>query len=562
MLKRYLMLIAILFLIYSFIQVGATENINDEIIATINNENIYLSDFNRLLKAQKNLYEKELDFNLFSKTKNEQAISKRASELSKAQKEITITEEELNNSWNKLITEFGGSEKLESKAKENNLSLEEIKNKLKENLSLERYFEKVGREKLVELMLNEMIFLQEAKARDLKISEEDINKKINFIKQREGGDEAFEKFLQANNATIEDAKKEIKNQLISKFIKAILQSENVDLKSFLTEKKEKATIIVYNDKILQKEQANTEIKPEAQTTQTVQQVETVNEAITLRTKEYPIISKSKLEEIKNLEEKTNEIIQESGVTEQEAGISTKPRFSLKKLFKIDKDPKEEVPLLTNEQQKDLEKHFREKQEISIEEITDKDGETTTEIKTQSSELQSLNIQQAQILQDKKEVVELSKLSGTQVIEPINKPKERKRFLHLSFRPKGARLAQQSWVAQLSVLSSKLSNSTKSLKENLKKIKFAKKETNKETKAAESLVPGEEITMKEGLVVGIPKVTNKESEVKEIKTQSVDINTLNVLKNSGGLQNIQTKDTFSKELEELRRKIEERKVGIK
>ena len=53
-----------------------------------------------------------------------------------------------------------------------------------------------------------------------------------------------------------------------------------------------------------------------------------------------------------------------------------------------------------------------------------------------------------------------------------------------------------------------------------------------------------------------------SQPSSLKTYSVDLNTLNIFKKSNSnLQNVHSSNNLSKELEELRRKIEQRRVTV-
>lgn len=142
-----------------------------EIIGIVNGENIYLSDFNRLLNAQK--------------------------------------------------------------TKLTNLSDKEIK------------------DKLVNFIIDRILILQEAKARNIEVPEENITKRLVLLKEKKGGEEAFKKFLEENKATIEDAKDEIKTQILYKLVEKELAKSNDEFKSFLSKKKENSNIVVYRDKIFQ-----------------------------------------------------------------------------------------------------------------------------------------------------------------------------------------------------------------------------------------------------------------------------------------------------------------------
>lgn len=102
------------------------------------------------------------------------------------------------------------------------------------------------KKKLIENLVNETLLLQEAKIKNISVSEEDITKRLNQIKEKQGGEQAFNKFLMENNATIDDAKNEIKNQILIQLVKNQINALN----DFLAIKKINSDIIIYTNKIL------------------------------------------------------------------------------------------------------------------------------------------------------------------------------------------------------------------------------------------------------------------------------------------------------------------------
>lgn len=101
------------------------------------------------------------------------------------------------------------------------------------------------KKKLIEKLVNETLLLQEAKAKNISVSEEDITKRLNQIKEKQGGEQVFNKFLIENNATIDDVKNEIKNQILIQLVKSKMN----DVNSFLAMKKLNSDIIVYTNKL-------------------------------------------------------------------------------------------------------------------------------------------------------------------------------------------------------------------------------------------------------------------------------------------------------------------------
>lgn len=356
--KIYFIFLISLFFLTNF---AYGEESTRDIFGKVNNQNLYLNDFNRLLNAQKKKFHNSLNFDLFSTSNNTEATLKREEHLKKARSEgLSQTSDEFNNTWYELVEKSGGYEGLENKAKEKNLTILDVKNKLKENIALDKYFEKHIKNKIIEIMINEQIALEEAKKRNLQVNEAEIQKRLDFIKGKQGSEEGFKAFLEENNATIEDVKNEIKNQMLYDQLKNKLVKENTNFKAFLNKKKLESNIIVYNDKI----------QPQVQKIK----VQATNPEI--RTNEYPTLTKTKVEDIKKLEEKTNEIIQEikeaqkpsesekTTVTASKTKLSFK--FNLPKLSKIKKEENKDT-LLIKANSDDFEKHIKQRKTVIIEE---------------------------------------------------------------------------------------------------------------------------------------------------------------------------------------------------
>ncbi|MBI2995172.1 MAG: SurA N-terminal domain-containing protein [Candidatus Melainabacteria bacterium] len=166
-------------------------------------------------------------------------------------------------------------------------------NARQKKLPIEKNQENAVKEKILNQIIEDTLILQEAKARNLEANEEEINKRFNLTTEKQGGEEAFKKFLAENNATIEDAKDEIKKQILYDQIKEDIIKGAGNLSTFINNKKQVASIVIYKDKVF----------PQELTSET---------NITIRASEYPAITKEKVEsqvkEIKKLEEQTKEAI--------------------------------------------------------------------------------------------------------------------------------------------------------------------------------------------------------------------------------------------------------------
>ncbi len=247
--KIFIFLLIGSFILNSFAY--SNENTSNEIIAKINGEDICQKNFDRLLNVQRKKLYTDLNFNLLAlPTSNPKATLKREELLRKVKEEdITANANDFDNGWEELIIRYGSIENLREKADSRSLTIADIRKRMEENILIKKLFEKETKEKLIEKFINETLILQEAKARNVNVSEEEITQKLSLLKEKQGGEEAFNKFLSKNNATLEDAKNEIKNQILVQLVK----NQTSDLTNFLAMKKLKSDIIIYTSKIFPKE---------------------------------------------------------------------------------------------------------------------------------------------------------------------------------------------------------------------------------------------------------------------------------------------------------------------
>jgi hypothetical protein len=254
--KKYLSVFLVLALLSPKSSFAITPPLaNEEIIGTVNGEDLPLKEFTRLINAQRKTFRQSLNYDLFSKTSS----SKRKELLGKAKNDgLAVPYEDFSIAWGNLLKNYSGIGNLEKKGKENKLLLVDIQRKLEDNILLDKYFDKHIKTKLLGLMVDEAIVLSEAKQRNLKVGEEDIRNKLDLIKEKHGGDSGFIKFLATNNATVEDAKQEIKNQLLYQMVKDSvskeLQTDNKEkIKAYFNIKKRSADIDISSEKVFGKD---------------------------------------------------------------------------------------------------------------------------------------------------------------------------------------------------------------------------------------------------------------------------------------------------------------------
>ena len=265
------------------------------------------------------------------------------------------------------------------------------------NAQNKKHEKESAREIILDQMIDRMLVMQEAKSKNLTVSETEINRRLDLIKERQGGEEAFANFLAQNDATIEDAKNEIKNQILFDFIKNLIESKDgKSFKSFISEKKMNSDIVIFTSKI------------------NPQKDKTAN----LRTKEYPAITKSRVKEVEQLDEETKSII-----AEIESSIKTET--DLEPTKRKDND----VPLLNEEQIKALNSKTKhpssfviiEESETPSENEQGKNTKTITELPSSQQNQVAIDINKVTeplILDPIKPVVITS--TSTELIEIANK----------------------------------------------------------------------------------------------------------------------------------------------
>lgn len=217
--KKISKLILILILATSFYNCLGANAGKKDVIAVVNDEEIYLQNFNRLLTAQEKSYIKENSLGLF-KTADKESEGNRKKTLTEAKKlGIVFKNNELDRMWLEKVQEVGGMKKLKAKAKAYDIPVSDIKKKFKEDVVLNRYFDKHKKDKLVEVLINEVLVIQEAENRNIDVTEDEVNNRLALLKIKSGGEAVFNKLLKQNNATVSDAENEIRNEILYNKVK-------------------------------------------------------------------------------------------------------------------------------------------------------------------------------------------------------------------------------------------------------------------------------------------------------------------------------------------------------
>ncbi|MBI1858703.1 MAG: hypothetical protein HYR97_06305 [Candidatus Melainabacteria bacterium] len=319
---------------------------------------------------------------------------------------VSVDESEFEKIWNQYVHNIGGFEKLAQNAKDAKITIEFVKNKIKDNLLLDKFFKEEAKHKIVELMVDEKLVLQEAKKRNITVPDNEVTEKLDKIIEKEGGLEAFSRFLLANKATFSDAKKEVENKLLFDLVKQNITEETVvndfdiqryyethisDFKNvpmelvkgeiieiikeqngeeafnfLIKDRKLNSEIIVYN-----KSTFNNLKKPSSQIA--------ANESLPLRSKTYPTITKQTVEPVINTATEKKEIV-EVEIKEQPPANTQDPnplkKLSINKLFDKIKSPEDtdiykDFPVLSDKQRQELNKAIKLREEIAIEKTTEK-----------------------------------------------------------------------------------------------------------------------------------------------------------------------------------------------
>ena len=118
----------------------------------------------------------------------------------------------------------------------------------------ERLEQKAGR-KILDELITEKLVLQEADKKNLKISEKEIDKKVDELKSRFPDEKSFDKNLEENNMTIDEVREQMKIQIITqKMLEKKIKVTTQEIKNYYEQNKQ----TVYKDK--QFEQVKDQIK--------------------------------------------------------------------------------------------------------------------------------------------------------------------------------------------------------------------------------------------------------------------------------------------------------------
>jgi|Deesub1362A_J573_1020465.scaffolds.fasta_scaffold01688_1 foldase protein PrsA len=102
----------------------------------------------------------------------------------------------------------------------------------------QRLMQEAGKE-VLDQMITEKLILQEAKKKGIKVSEEEIDKKIEEFKKQFPDEKTFRAQLKENNMTIDFLREQLKLQLIvEKILKDKIKVSEEDVKKYYEENKE------------------------------------------------------------------------------------------------------------------------------------------------------------------------------------------------------------------------------------------------------------------------------------------------------------------------------------
>jgi foldase protein PrsA len=91
----------------------------------------------------------------------------------------------------------------------------------------------------VEQLIADKIVASEAKKQKITISDEELNKEVDKLKESYGGEEVFEQVLASNNTTVDVLKEDLKNYLtMRKLIEPQIKITDEELKTYFDENKD------------------------------------------------------------------------------------------------------------------------------------------------------------------------------------------------------------------------------------------------------------------------------------------------------------------------------------
>lgn len=112
-------------------------------------------------------------------------------------------------------------------------------------------------EKIAQDLIDEELIRQEAQKEGITVTSKDVDKRLNEITERIGGDEALEEALMANNITKDELRKQVKNDLLTEgILEPTIEYSEEEVKQFFEQYKS----IIYPEAEVSFEEKEEEVK--------------------------------------------------------------------------------------------------------------------------------------------------------------------------------------------------------------------------------------------------------------------------------------------------------------
>ncbi len=203
---------------------GMFQEESQEVVATVNGEEIAREELEVMLEQQKQQYQMQgmdldsEDMSDMLEQLERQILDSLVANLLMAQaaeeKGISVSEEELEQEYQDLVAQFGGEEELNQQLEAAGITREEIKEDIARTLPAQKYMESYKEENISE--------------EDLEVSEEELKAVYDQYSAQMG--EEFGEFEEVKPQLEEDLKRQKENEVLQSHVEELREEAEIEIK--------------------------------------------------------------------------------------------------------------------------------------------------------------------------------------------------------------------------------------------------------------------------------------------------------------------------------------------
>ena len=203
---------------------GMFQEESQEVVATVNGEEIAREELEVMLEQQKQQYQMQgmdmdsEDMSDMLEQLERQILDSLVANLLMAQaaeeKGISVSEEELEQEYQDLVAQFGGEEELNQQLEAAGITQEEIKEDIARTLPAQKYMESYKEENISE--------------EDLEVSEEELKAVYDQYSAQMG--EEFGEFEEVKPQLEEDLKRQKENEVLQSHVEEVREEAEIEIK--------------------------------------------------------------------------------------------------------------------------------------------------------------------------------------------------------------------------------------------------------------------------------------------------------------------------------------------